>query len=108
MTVSTEHDVRTYTLAGRVDRATVDELISRLWRDGGDDREAIVLNLAGVASIDAGGLAALFSLKDMLGRRLQVRSSEGGPWPVTRNDPPALDEPPAGHVRIGRGRFARR
>lgn len=72
-----EH-VRRLRAAGALDAARARELVARVWTEGAPDTDAVLLDLRAVTSIDAGALAALVHLKDLLGRRLRIEAPGAG------------------------------
>jgi ABC-type transporter Mla MlaB component len=73
--VSGRGKVRRLGVSGAVDATTVRELAAHVWTEGGPDAETIVLDLTAVTSIDVRALAALFALKDLMGRTLRVEAA---------------------------------
>jgi ABC-type transporter Mla MlaB component len=95
-----EH-VRHMRASGDIDRAAVRELAAKVWTDGQPDDEAIILDVTAVTSIDKRALAALFRLKDLLGRRLRVQP---GPDALNRVEQlPTRTTPVSRQRRLHRG-----
>lgn len=65
---------RRFAVTGVLDDAAARDLATRIWSEGGDGAEAVVIDLTAVTSVDAGALEALFTLRDLLGRRLRIET----------------------------------
>jgi len=84
-TASGRRPVRRFSVTGPLDDAAVRDLLARVWTDGAADADAIVLDLSRTTTVDPEALAALFRVKELLGRGLRVETCrDGGPRRPTR------------------------